>query len=125
MLSERAGESWEDRYWRGVLKKPPKDEWSCFMPFWIDTEAYSDRDREMFTCGVEFGSVFNALRRGDGYSGPIHTENSSRVRMMCGRIGIQAMIKQMEPPYEMWSECDIEATGKPWPPEETEGTTDH
>ena len=27
------------------------------MPFWIDTDAYTDRDREMFVAGVEFQPV--------------------------------------------------------------------
>ena len=43
------------------------DEYSLLMPFWIDTDGYTDRDREMFVCGVEFQMVTELLK--DGWTG--------------------------------------------------------
>lgn len=63
------------------------DEYSLAMPFWIDTEAYSDRDREMFVCGVEFEMLRGELQSGKSIQRTIHTENESRARMMAHKIG--------------------------------------
>ncbi len=64
------------------------------MPFWIDTPGYSDRDREMFVCGVEFHLLLEEIK--SGFLGkrpiPIHSENSGRVRMMCQKLGLHAVL---------------------------------
>ena len=46
-----------------------RTEFSLEMPFFIDTDGYTDRDREMFVCGVEF---YMWCRRSNGTmtSGP-------------------------------------------------------
>lgn len=66
-------------------------DYGLVMPFWIDTPGYTDRDKEMFVCGVEFQMLYEQLK--DGWRGergvPIHTENESRVRLMCGKMGLQ------------------------------------
>lgn len=80
------------------------DDFQASMPFWIETDGYSKRDREMFVCGAEFMIVFSLVR--DGWRGVrrIHNENQSRIRMMLGRLRI---------PYEMrridanWTELEI------------------
>ena len=62
-------------------------EYGMVMPFWIDTPGYTDRDREMFVCGVEFEMIRQELESGKGIRRPIHADNSSRVRMMCHKMG--------------------------------------
>jgi len=61
-------------------------EWEIALPFWIDTEAYSDRDRLLFVAGYEFALIVRALEAGDGVQRPIHRENESRARMLAGRF---------------------------------------
>jgi hypothetical protein len=61
------------------------DEYGLETPFWIDTEGYSDRDRALFVCGVEFQMVCEQLESGEPIDRPIHTENASRIRLLCGR----------------------------------------
>jgi len=74
-------------------------EYVCKMPFWIDTDAYSDRDRQMFVCGAEFMLLITELEVLAGV-GPlsgiervIHKENESRARMACGRMRLQCEFK--------------------------------
>ena len=81
-------------------------EYQCAMPFWIDTDAYTDRDREMFVCGYEFHSIYNNLRDGLPVSQPIHRENESRVRMMCGKLGVHCTITQ-DDKYGDWSHLEV------------------
>ena len=81
-----------------------KAEFEPIMPFWIDTDGYSERDREMFTCGVEFQMVYEAIKSGAGWSQCIHTENASRVRMMCGKLEIQARLTHI---CSTWTDCQI------------------
>lgn len=38
-------------------------EYALELPYWIDTDAYSDRDREMFVCGAEFTALHFEPRR--------------------------------------------------------------
>ena len=86
-------------------------EWGMVQSFWIDTSAYSDRDRLMFVCGVEFEMVRRMLDgRWEG-SHTIHTENESRIRMMCGRRGAACSIKRL---CDTWSELRIEWPGSPF-----------
>lgn len=60
-------------------------EFGLKLPFWIDTDGYSDRDRAMFVAGYEFATVVDALECNYPFSGPIHSENESRVRMACAQ----------------------------------------
>ena len=72
------------------------------MPFWIDTEAYSDRDRKMFVCGVEFAMLMRELQQSpETVLRTIHTENESRARMMAHKLGRKAAIDRT--PVEGWS----------------------
>lgn len=70
----------------------PNDAWGLVCPFWIDTDAYSDRDREMFVAGVEFQMVYALLTDGWRGSRPVHRENESRLRMLCGRLKVPCEI---------------------------------
>lgn len=85
-------------------------EYGLVMPFWIDTNGYTDRDRLMFCAGVEFEMVHKLLE--SGWRGPrlIHRENESRLRMMCARMGVKCEIKQHEgyDGCEVWSEMNCE-----------------
>jgi hypothetical protein len=70
-------------------------EFSSYCPFWIDTDAYSDRDRAMFVAGYEFAIVLAHIERdADEFSTTIHRENESRIRMACGRFGRRCEIEQ-------------------------------
>ena len=68
-------------------------EYEILMPFWIDTEAYSDRDKEMFVCGVEFEMLRQELTKPKTVLRTIHIENSSRARMMAHKLGRQAVVE--------------------------------
>ncbi len=82
-------------------------EFGLFCPFWIDTDSYTDRDREMFVCGVEFQMIYETIRDKRDWAQPIHTENESRVRMLCGKLGVPV---KMERHCETWTHCEIPAS---------------
>jgi len=83
-------------------------------PFWIDTDAYTDRDRSMFVAGVEFQMFLGELQTGEAFELPIHKENESRIRMACGRFGRRCSIE----PYPekgcpgAWSFAIVEASAR-------------
>lgn len=67
---------------------------SLACPFWIDTDAYTDRDRHLFVCGYEFHQLLHCIRNpGTGRLFTFHRENESRVRMACGRFGRECVIR--------------------------------
>lgn len=72
------------------------EQWGLVMPFWMDTDAYTARDRDMFTAGYEFCMVYELLQGGWRGNRPIHRENESRIRMMCGKLGVPCEIRQHE-----------------------------
>lgn len=82
-------------------------------PFWIDTDAYSDRDRQMFTAGFEFAGILAHLEHNPGpLNKPIHRENESRVRMACGRFSRTCEIKaakRKHDPQGTWSHLIVHA----------------
>lgn len=80
---------------------PDSAEYGLVMPFYIDTDGYTDRDREMFVCGVEWQMVYEQMKAGEPFTRTIHTENESRIRMMAGRMGYLVNITPTE--YEGWS----------------------
>ena len=82
-------------------------EWGLVCPFWIDTDAYTDRDREMFVCGVEFQTVYADLKFGWEGKRPVHRENESRFRMLLGKLGIRGTICPIAD-CEGWSELTVE-----------------
>lgn len=65
-----------------------ESDFGLLMPFWIDTDGYTDRDRAMFVAGAEFEQLYTLLRDSKSCQRPIHRENESRVRLMCGRLGL-------------------------------------
>lgn len=83
-------------------------EYQCVMPFFIDTDGYTDRDREMFVCGVEWQMIYELLKYGEPFCRPIHSDNASRFRMMAGRLGKQVTLT---PSVAGW--CDILYHGEP------------
>lgn len=82
-------------------------EYEPLMSFWIDTDAYSDRDREMFVCGVEFQMIYAAIESARGWCQCIHTENESRVRMMCAKLGVPVKMSRV---CDTWTHCEIPET---------------
>lgn len=92
------------------MNERESDEWNCLMPFWIDTEAYSDRDRLMFVAGVEFEMVSRLLEEGWTGTRPIHRENESRVRMMAAKMKIPGVHIRQHEGYEgceTWSDLEV------------------
>jgi hypothetical protein len=71
------------------------------MPFWIDTDGYTDRDREMFVCGVEFEMLRQELQMPRPVDRTIHAENESRAKLMAARFGRHCKIEASE--TEGWS----------------------
>lgn len=61
------------------------DDYGLVQSFFIDTDAYSVRDRDMFVCGYEFAMVLDMADCGTLESRPIHRENESRLRMALGK----------------------------------------
>jgi len=88
-------------------------DWKLEMPFWIDTDGYTDRDREMFCCGYEFRQIHSQAVLGLEVKRPIHRDNESRVRMMCGKLGRKCEITPHEgyEGCEAWSDLHIHAEG--------------
>jgi Ser/Thr protein kinase RdoA (MazF antagonist) len=75
------------------------DEFEMIMPFWIDTEAYTDRDRDMFVSGYEFAELHReALMNAEPFSRTIRSENVSRIRMMLSRLNREFMIAPSDVP---------------------------
>jgi hypothetical protein len=93
------------------------DKYGIICPFWIDTDAYTDRDRDMFVAGVEFQMVLEAIRNHDGPTArPIHKENESRIRMACGRFGRVCAIApcpEASDPQGIWSFLEIQERTEP------------
>jgi len=85
-------------------------EWGLVQPFWIDTDAYTDRDRLMFVAGVEFEMIRQKLNDPEFTKTTIHRENESRVRMMLGQQRRACQITPCEPehdPQGTWSYLEI------------------
>jgi len=85
-------------------------EFEMVMPFWIDTDAYSQRDREMFTAGVEFEQVRQHFSNPSFTGTTILRENESRIRMMAGHLGRAVKISPCEPEHDpdgTWSYLEV------------------
>ncbi len=88
-----------------------EQEFNCVMPFWIDTDAYTPRDQEMFCAGYEFCQMYERMKLPAAYSTTIHRENESRFRMMAGRMKRQVKIEPCETEHDpdgTWSYFDME-----------------
>lgn len=90
-----------------MIEANDSQQWHPVMPFWIDTDAYSPRDRDMFVCGIEFQMVYQAILEKRDWDQCIHTENESRVRMMCGKLGVPVQMKRVD---DTWTHCWIPAS---------------
>jgi hypothetical protein len=76
-------------------------EFGLVCSFWIDTPAYSDRDRMMFVAGVEFQMVFDLVQEtAEKIARTIHRENESRIRMMCAKFGRRCEVKACPPEHD-------------------------
>jgi len=84
-----------------------EQEFEPVMSFWIDTDGYADRDREMFVCGVEFQMIYAIVLANRDWNQCIHTKNESRVRMMCGKLGVQVKMRRE---CDTWTHCCISAS---------------
>ncbi len=82
-------------------------DYSLDMSYWIDTDGYSDRDRLMFVCGSEFEKIYSVILKKDDWCQCIHTENESRVRLMCYKLGVPCKLKRV---CDTWTHCEINAS---------------
>lgn len=87
-------------------------EYDLILSFYIDTDGYDKRDRDMFTAGVEYQMVYEQLMSGEAFARPIHRENESRIRMMCGKNGRYCETRSIDG-YDEWSELKV------WPKKES------
>jgi len=87
--------------------------YSLYCPFWIDTDGYTDRDRLMFCCGVEFKMLLDQIaHEPEGFTTVIMRENESRIRMAAARFGRKCKVEQCEhkdDPQQQWSYVVVEA----------------
>jgi len=83
------------------------DGFQVAVPFVIDGEAYTDRDRAMFVAGYEFCQIriFLEDRQDDPICRPIHSENTDRLRVLCNRFQRQCTIRRLD---NVWSQLDVE-----------------
>ena len=72
----------------------PENNYELLVPFWIDTDGYSDRDREMFVCGVEYYMVYQDLKKPEQSTRPIHVENESRIRMLAAKMNRKVRLQR-------------------------------
>ena len=90
-----------------------EENYELVAPFWIDTDAYSDRDRLLFTSVYEFASILKHIcYNSEPLSITIHRENESRIRLTCARFNRTCKINQCDlthDPDHTWSFLDIEA----------------
>ena len=81
------------------MKNEVSDEgrWVLSTPFWIDTDGYSDRDREMFCAGVDYASLAKFLRKAKaGDVTVVLRENASRARMLAAHNKIVVTIEPLQ-----------------------------
>ena len=78
------------------------DQWGLVHSFYIDTEGYTERDREMFVAGAEYMMLTGILDAGWRGNRPVHRENASRLRMLCGKLGIPCRLD----PHEGYEGCE-------------------
>lgn len=80
------------------------EDFSLECPFWIDTDGYTDRDREMFVAGYEFSLIVRKLCEDDApFTQPIHRENESRIRMACAKFERKCDIEACDDRDGTWS----------------------
>ena len=61
--------------------------YTLVCPFYIDTDAYSDRDRLMFVAGFQFNEVYQAMKTvGNEIEFTIYRENESRIKLAAARL---------------------------------------
>jgi hypothetical protein len=85
----------------------PEEGFGLVMPFVIDGEGYSDRDRAMFVAGYEFCQLHVFLEENpeDGISKPVHAENEDRIRVLCGRLERACSVSRID---GTWSQLEVE-----------------
>ena len=76
--------------------------------FYIDDDGYTDRDRLMFVCGVEFEMIYRLLQRGckNMIDRPVHQENVPRIVKLCQSLNIKYTIEQVD---GHWSNVTVKA----------------
>lgn len=85
-------------------------EFGLVQSFYIDTDAYTDRDRLMFCAGVEFEMIRQKLNDPEFTSTTIHRENESRIRMMISKSGRAVQIDPCEVAHDpdgTWSYLSV------------------
>jgi hypothetical protein len=85
--------------------------YSLVMPFVIDGDGYTDRDRQMFVAGYEFCQLHEFLEAnpGVGLHKPVHRENEDRIRVLCRRLGRKCSLMPVD---DTWSSMTVSANGR-------------
>ena len=86
------------------MEESKKIDFSLVAPFWVDTAGYSDRDREMFVCGVEYHMIYLEMQECKKSTRSIHVENESRVKMLAKKL--ECKIK-LTPYCNQWTTLEI------------------
>lgn len=84
---------------------------------WINTDGYSDRERQMFNCGLAYAGIIRDIMDNIHIDQGISVENESRIRMACGQLGVPVI---MTPIDDEWTNCVIPR----WPYGESPGQED-
>lgn len=90
------------------MPSEPESQFIISIPFLIDGEAYTGRDRDMFVAGYEFCQLRTLLhdKPDEPIQKMIHTENDDRLRVLCHRFGRKCEITRFD---DDWSEILIHA----------------
>lgn len=111
---EDCGLSYPVDFARQEAKEPAPESvtWGLALSFWIDTPAYSDRDRQMFVAGYEFCRIAEFLENDPNpFVMAMSRENESRVRMAAGKFGRKVLIEACAPEHDpdgTWNTLTVE-----------------
>lgn len=85
------------------MTKEDSKEWGLIRSFYIDTDGYTARDREMFVAGYEYCSVMDFIAKNRRFNGPVNVENSSRYKMGIPKLGnFKITIKPQGDEFPTW-----------------------
>ena len=85
------------------------DGFELAIPFLIDGDAYSGRERMAFVLGFEFCNIYASIRDpsddGDRVTATVHRANEDRSRLMCQRLGRTGRFTPID---ATWLELEID-----------------
>lgn len=82
-----------------------------YSSFFVDYNDYTERDRLMFVCGIEYETIYRTLRADKPVVGyPVHRENIPRIIRLCESLGKKYNFKQAD---RDWSHLTVSAKAAP------------